>query len=247
MTSEDAPEETPAQAARRRTLYGRRKGKKLRPGQEEILERTLRERAIQPPAAGEAFDLKSLFPGKRAIWLEVGFGAGEHLLWQAEQNPDVGIIGCEPFVNGLARGMAGAEQRGLDNVRFLADDARLLIRAMPDASLERVFVLFPDPWPKSRHHKRRFVARPTLDMLARVMADGAELRCATDDPSYQPWMVEHACFHPDFEWLAERAADWKQRPADWPPTRYEQKALANGRVPMFLRLRRRPRAAAPSV
>lgn len=243
MTDADSPEH----ASRRRTLYGRRKGKKLRPGQEEVLERSLRERAIQPPAEGEAFDLNALFPGKKAVWLEVGFGAGEHLLWQAEQNPDIGIIGCEPFVNGLARGMAGAEQRGLDNVRFLADDARLLIRALPDASLERVFVLFPDPWPKLRHHKRRFVARPTLDMLARVMADGAELRCATDDPSYQPWMVEHACLHPDFEWLAERAADWKRRPADWPPTRYEQKALANGRVPMFLRLRRRARGAAPSA
>lgn len=238
-------EETAAQAARRRTIYGRRKGKKLRPGQEEILERTLREQALKPPAEGETLDPTTLFPGKRAIWLEVGFGAGEHLLWQAENNPDVGIIGCEPFVNGLARGMAGAEQRGLTNVKFLADDARLLIRAFPDASLARAFILFPDPWPKTRHHKRRFVARPTLDMLARVLVDGAELRCATDDPSYQPWMVEHACQHPDFEWLAERTGDWKQRPADWPSTRYEQKALANGRVPMFLRLRRRSRTKGP--
>src|SRR5688572_5651072 len=130
-------EESPEQAARRRTIYGRRKGKKLRPGQEEILERTLRERAITAPAEGERFDPFTLFPTARAIWLEVGFGAGEHLLWQAENNPDIGIIGCEPFVNGLARGMAGAEQRGLDNVRFLADDARLLIRALPEASLER--------------------------------------------------------------------------------------------------------------
>lgn len=240
-------EETPERAARRRTLYGRRKGKRLRPGQEEILERSLRENALKPPAEGERLDPRTLFPDKKAVWLEVGFGAGEHLLWQAENNPDVGIIGCEPFVNGLARGMAGAEQRGLTNVRFLADDARLLLRAFPDASLARTFILFPDPWPKTRHHKRRFVARPTLDMLARVLVDGAELRCATDDPSYQPWMVEHACQHPDFEWLAERAADWKQRPADWPPTRYEQKALANGRVPMFLRLRRRARTAGPAA
>lgn len=239
--------ETPDQAARRRTLYGRRKGKKLRPGQEEILERSLRERAIKAPAEGESVNPRAIFPDKRALWLEVGFGAGEHLLWQAEHNPDVGIIGCEPFVNGLARGMAGAEQRGLTNVRFLADDARLLIKALPEASLERVFILFPDPWPKTRHHKRRFVARPTLDLLARAMKDGAELRCATDDPSYQPWMVEHACQHPDFEWLAERAADWKQRPEDWPPTRYEQKAIAHGRVPMFLRLRRRPRARPASA
>src|SRR5262245_33417089 len=149
MTDSDSPEH----ATRRRTLYGRRKGKKLRPGQEESLERALRERAIAPPQDGERLDPQTLFPGKRALWLEVGFGAGEHLLWQAENNPDIGIVGCEPFVNGLARGMAGAEQRGLTNLRFLADDARLLIKALPDASLARVFILFPDPWPKTRHHK----------------------------------------------------------------------------------------------
>ena len=219
--------ESPEQAARRRTLYGRRKGKKLRPGQEEALARSLRARAIAAPAEGDRLDARELFPGKREVWLEVGFGAGEHLLWQAAENPDVGIVGCEPFVNGLARAMAGAEQQGLDNIRFLADDARLLIRALPEASLGRVFILFPDPWPKLRHHKRRFVSRATLDLLASAMADGAELRCATDDPSYQPWMVEHAC----------------QRPADWPATRYESKAIAAGRRPLFLRLRRRERGA----
>lgn len=234
-------DETAAAAARRRTVYGRRKGKKLRPGQEEALAHDLSGRAIATPAEGETLDPRRMFPGRRAVWLEVGFGAGEHLLWQAERNPDIGLIGCEPFVNGLARGIAGAVQRNLDNVRFLADDARLLVRALPDASIGRVFVLFPDPWPKMRHHKRRFVARPTLDLLARVMEDGAELRLATDDPSYQPWMVEHACGHPDFDWLAECAADWRERPEDWPATRYEGKALAAGRRPMFLRLRRRAR------
>jgi tRNA (guanine-N7-)-methyltransferase len=109
--------------------------------------------------------------------------------------------------------------------------------ALPARSLSRVFVLFPDPWPKARHHKRRFVQHETLDRLAELMVPGAELRLATDDPSYLPWMVEHACRHPAFEWLAERPADWRQRPADWPATRYEQKEIA-GR-PIFLRLRRR--------
>jgi len=124
------------------------------------------------------------------------------------------------------------------NIRLFTDDARLLIAALPDRSLGRVFVLFPDPWPKTRHHKRRFVQTETLDQLARVMKAGAELRLATDDPSYLPWMVEHAGRHPAFEWLAERPEDWRKRPADWPQTRYEQKMLA-GHRPAFLRYRRR--------
>ena len=114
----------------------------------------------------------------------------------------------------------------------------LVMKALPDASLSRAFVLFPDPWPKSRHHKRRFVQRANLDVLARLLKPGAELRLATDDPSYLPWMIEHACTHAAFEWLAERPADWRGRPADWPPTRYEQKMLA-GHQPAFLRFRRR--------
>ena len=121
---------------------------------------------------------------------------------------------------------------------LFTDDAMLVMKALPDASLSRAFVLFPDPWPKSRHHKRRFVQRANLDVLARLLKPGAELRLATDDPSYLPWMIEHACTHAAFEWLAERPADWRGRPADWPPTRYEQKMLA-GHQPAFLRFRRR--------
>jgi tRNA (guanine-N7-)-methyltransferase len=129
----------------------------------------------------------------------------------------------------------------LSNIRFLQDDARLLLRALPEKSLGRAFILFPDPWPKLRHHKRRLVATPTLDLLARALVDDAELRLATDDASYLPWMVEHATRHPAFDWLAEGPSDWRRRPADWPPTRYEQKALRQGRRPAYLRLVRRPR------
>jgi tRNA (guanine-N7-)-methyltransferase len=224
---------------RRRTLYGRRRGKKLRAGQESLLGTLLPRLEIKLPVEPEKIDLARLF-GKvprGGVWLEVGFGAGEHLVWQAEQHPDVGLIGCEPFINGVAKCLAHIERTGVSNVRLFADDARFVLAALPAQSLSRVFVLFPDPWPKARHHKRRFVQRTTLDVLAVLMKQGAELRLATDDPSYLSWMVEHACRHPAFEWLAERPADWRERPADWPPTRYEQKMLA-GHKPVFLRLRR---------
>jgi tRNA (guanine-N7-)-methyltransferase len=222
---------------RPRTLYGRRRGKKLRAGQEALLGTLLPTLLIEVPAEPQKLDLAELFGAAREIWLEVGFGAGEHLVWQAEQHPDVGLIGCEPYLNGVAKCLAHIERAQLGNIRLFTDDARLLMAALPPGSLARAFILFPDPWPKARHHKRRFVQRETLDRLAELMTPGAELRLATDDPSYLPWMVEHACTHPRFEWLAERPADWRTRPGDWPATRYEQKGIA-GR-PVFLRLRRR--------
>lgn len=226
--------------ARRRTLHGRRRGKKLRAGQQSLLDTLLPRLALALPADAQNIDLAQAFGGHLpadGVWLEVGFGAGEHLVWQAEQHRGAGLIGCEPYLNGVAKCLAGIERSGVKNIRLFTDDARLVMAALPPRSLSRVFVLFPDPWPKSRHHKRRFVQRETLDILAGLMIPGAELRLATDDPSYLPWMVEHACTHPAFDWLAESPADWRGRPADWPATRYEQKEIA-GR-PIFLRLRRR--------
>lgn len=221
-----------------RTLYGRRRGKKLRAGQEALLDTLLPRLLVEVPPEPQMIDLAALFGGARDVWLEVGFGAGEHLVWQAEHHPDVGLIGCEPYINGVAKCLAHIERTGVTNVRLFTDDARFVMQALPPQSLGRAFVLFPDPWPKTRHHKRRFVQRSNLDVLARLLKPGAELRLATDDPSYLPWMVEHACLHPAFEWLAERPADWLSRPEDWPGTRYEQKMLA-GHKPVFLRLRRR--------
>jgi tRNA (guanine-N7-)-methyltransferase len=224
-----------------RTLYGRRRGKKLRAGQEALLDTLLPRISVKLPpdrtSAPQKLDLPELFGGPCEVWLEVGFGAGEHLVWQAEQHPDVGLIGCEPYINGVAKCLAHIKRAGVTNVRLFNDDARLLMNVLHEQSLSRVFVLFPDPWPKTRHHKRRFVARDNLDALAKLMKPGAELRLATDDPSYLPWMVELACRHPMFEWLAERPAEWRARPADWPATRYETKRIAG--TPTFLRLRRR--------
>jgi tRNA (guanine-N7-)-methyltransferase len=176
-----------------------------------------------------------------AIWLELGFGAGEHLAAQAAAQPSRGLIGCEVFENGIVKLLAEVKQRDLANVRLFVDDARVLVQSLAAASVERIFILFPDPWPKQRHHKRRLVSAAMLDALAHVLSDGGELRLATDDMEYLRVMLGDAAAHPAFEWLARRPEDWRQRPEDWPATRYERKALAAGRRPAFLRFRRRPR------
>jgi tRNA (guanine-N7-)-methyltransferase len=180
---------------------------------------------------------------ERSIWVEIGFGAGEHLAIQAQRRPEIGFIGCEVFENGIAKLLALIQRSGsgIDNIRIFADDARLLIAALPAASVDRIFILFPDPWPKRRHEGRRIVSREMLDASARVMADGAELRLATDDHDLLSWMLERAVDHPALEWLASRPCDWRERPPEWPPTRYEEKAQAAGRRSVFLRFRRRTR------
>ncbi len=188
-------------------------------------------------------DPAALFPGgTREIRLEIGFGGGEHLAWQAERNPDVGFLGCEPFVNGVAKLVAEIADRDLANIRVLADDARFLLEKLAPASLARVVILYPDPWPKKRHRKRRFVNAETLALIARALADGGELRFASDIPDYVAWTLAHIRRHnleggSLLEWLAEAPADWRQRPEDQPRTRYEAKALREGRTPAYLRFR----------
>jgi tRNA (guanine-N7-)-methyltransferase len=225
----------------RRLVYGRRRGRALRPGRQALIRELLPRLAVTLPSSG-ALDPRTVFgEPARPAWLEIGFGGGEHLAFQAERHPEVGLIGCEVFENGIARLLAEIDRRRLGNIRLFIDDARLLLAALPHASIDRVFVLFPDPWPKARHQKRRLVSRATLDRLAEIMTDGAELRLATDDRDYLCAMLEAVTGHPEFEWLARRPADWRERPADWPPTRYEEKARAAGRAPASLRVARRPR------
>jgi tRNA (guanine-N7-)-methyltransferase len=172
------------------------------------------------------------------VWLEIGFGGAEHLIHQAAANPDVGLIGCEPFEDGVIKALTAIEERGLRNVRLHPDDVRPLLRALPPASLAKVFVLFPDPWPKARHAKRRLVSKTFLDALARVMPTGAELRIATDIPAYARTVLEAAIPHPAFRWTATSPADWRTPWPDWPGTRYEAKAHREGRRPMFLTFHR---------
>ena len=217
----------------RRKLYGRRKGPKLSARQAGLRRSLLAELAFDPGK-----DPFTQFPpGVRDLWLEVGFGAGEHLVWQAREHPEVGLIGAEPYEMGMAKILTKLEESKLNTIRLFEGDGRDVIEALPDRSLGRFFLLFPDPWPKTRHHKRRFIQMEMLDSLARVLRPGAELRFATDDKSYLPYALERLMAHPAFEWMAEGPADWKFRPADWPPTRYETKAIKG--PPTFLRFTRR--------
>jgi tRNA (guanine-N7-)-methyltransferase len=227
---------------RRRTLYGRRLGRPLKQGRENALAEWLPKLTVAVPE-NSRLDPTRLFPRDvEDFWLEVGFGSGEHLLAQAAAHPHTGVIGCEPFINGMAALLAeiAREPARAANIRVLMDDARPLIAALPDAVLSRVFVLFPDPWPKSRHHKRRFIGPENLVELARVMKDGAELRVASDHVDYVDWTLEHLTVHPAFTVIRPQT-EWHERPSDWPETRYEAKARALGRAPVFLAFRRRPR------
>jgi tRNA (guanine-N7-)-methyltransferase len=174
-------------------------------------------------------------PLPATCWLEIGFGAGEHLAWQAAHNPDTLMIGCEVYRNGVAALLGQIERQKISNIRIWPEDARDLMDQLPDHSIARAFLLFPDPWPKSRHAERRFIGQANLNLLARILAPGAEFRVASDDAVYLDWVREHLPAHPDFQPWGEEAA----RPADWPPTRYEQKALRQGRQPGYFRYRRR--------
>jgi tRNA (guanine-N7-)-methyltransferase len=227
-----------------RNFHGRRHGKRLRPGQQAHLDTTLER--IRPPRVGwdenpgrEPLDLAALFGDDRPVWLEIGFGGGEHMLDRAEQNPGVGLLGCEPFINGVAMCVAEMDRRGLDNVRIHPGDARDLMDVIPLASIDRAFLLYPDPWPKARHHKRRFVNPEGLDHLARVLRPGAELRVATDIPDYVRHSLVQVGAHPEFEWTAEGPRDWREPWGGWTSTRYEAKALREGRRPHYLVFRRR--------
>ncbi|HEY4076914.1 MAG TPA: tRNA (guanosine(46)-N7)-methyltransferase TrmB [Rhizomicrobium sp.] len=225
----------------RRKLYGRRKGPKLSERQAGLRRTLLDELAWQ---VGE--EPRGQFPNDvQELWLEIGFGAGEHLVWQAAHHPHIGLIGAEPYEMGMAKLLTKLEETPLNNVRLFEGDGREIIEALPDASLGRFFLLFPDPWPKTRHHKRRFLQMEMLDQLARVLKPGGELRFATDDKSYLPYALERLMAHPAFAWTAQGISDWKTRPADWPPTRYETKAIKG--PPTFLRFERLAAFASPAL
>lgn len=204
--------------------FGRRRGKKLRPGRERLVDELL-------PAI--TFDTKLGVAEQFArpptdIWLEIGFGGGEHLARQATFHPDIGFIGAEPFINGVAKLVSTINIEGIKNIRIYPDDVRFIFPAIADGSLGRVFILFPDPWPKARHIKRRLITSETLDALARMMRPGAQLVVASDHAEYIGWALLQISRHPDFSWMAENAADWRTPPAGWVTTRYEEKALIKG-------------------
>ena len=224
-----------------RRFFGRRKGPSFSMRQQGLMDTLLPQLSVKIPE-GNALKLepKDIFGSdKREVWLEIGFGKGEHLAWQAQKNPDVGLIGCEPYLNGVVGLLAHVEENKIDNIRIYGDDARHVIWALPDASIDRVFLIHPDPWPKKRHARRRFVNPANLDDLARILKDNGEFRVGTDHPIYREWTSLQMAARSDFEWLAESPADWLTRPGDWPETRYEIKAL-EGRATYF-RFKRLPR------
>lgn len=217
-------------------FYGRRSGKPLRPGRQQLVDEALPALRADPATFTS---LENLFgTHKRAYWLEIGFGGGEHLAHMAANNPDVGIIGCEPFVNGVASLLAHIDERGLTNVRIWDDDARDLLPVLPDAAFEKIFILHPDPWPKARHHKRRFINEENLTTLARLLIDGGEFRFAHDHMDYIRWTLAHTNRFPGLVWTAEGPADWRERPADAIQTRYEAKARRKSEAIVFLNFKR---------
>ncbi len=224
-----------------RNFYGRFKGKGLRQSQEVYLDEDLENLSPGPVdwdvnPDRKPIDIKEIFGGK-PVWLEVGFGGGEHMVHQAVKNPGVGIIGCEPFINGVAMLLGKIRAAEAQNIAVYPGDVRNMFDVLPEGSIDRAFLLYPDPWPKKRHHRRRFVTPEYLEPLAKVLKKGAIFRVATDIPDYVRQTLEQVPQH-GFEWLAERPQDWREPWADWISTRYEQKALREDRVPHYLTFRK---------
>jgi len=223
---------------RRGAFFGRRKGHALRPRQAALMETLLPRLAVdlRSPAPGE---LAVLFPTPvDSVRLEIGFGGGEHMVAQAEQHPRTGFVGVEPFVNGMAKALAAIETKKLSNIRLHFDDATSLLAWLPSASLACVDLIYPDPWPKRRHWKRRFVRDESIAAVARILQPGGEFHFATDVADYAAWTLKHLIHSADFAWTAERADDWR---CPWPgffETRYEAKAKREGRTPCYLAFRR---------
>lgn len=214
-------------------FYGRRRGRGLLSARKHISQDLKTQMQISLEQGTEVLDLSKIFHHKE-IWLEIGFGGGEHLVFQARRNPQVGFLGVEAFSNGVMSLMRWVAKENLDNVRVYEGDVRLLIPCLPANSLGRIFILFPDPWPKNRHHKRRLIHAQTLQEFHRILKPQGILRIASDHPSYTHWILKHI---EETEYFKCSATHWEHRikpPEDWTPTRYEIKARQAGRPPVFL-------------
>lgn len=227
MMSSDAEPRPP------RAVFGRRKGHRLRPRQAALFGTLLPRLALDLTTPSR--ELLALFPDPvDEVRLEIGFGGGEHLVSEARTHPRVGFIGIEPFVNGMAKALAAIAAENLSNVRLHHGDATEVVAWLPPASLARIDLIYPDPWPKRRHWKRRFVQDRSVAALARILRLGGEFRFATDIPDYAAWTLKHFIRSPDFAWSAQRADDWRRPWPGFSGTRYEAKAEREGRVPCYL-------------
>lgn len=207
--------------------FGRVGGRALSPRQQGLIDRLLPTLSV-PEAPDGTLVPTELFPSPpREVWLEIGFGGGEHLAGQAEIHPDIGFIGCEPFIEGVAKVLTQVQENTIDNIRLHMDDARPVVSSLQDSSIARVFILFPDPWPKKRQQKRRLIQPDFLDEIARILKPGGTLRFATDVKSYADEALQHITRHRAFDWTANRADDWRTPPKDHLTTRYETKQLGD--------------------
>ncbi|AZN97773.1 tRNA (guanosine(46)-N7)-methyltransferase TrmB [Mesorhizobium sp. M9A.F.Ca.ET.002.03.1.2] len=231
------PTDRPSRATE--AFFGRRRGKAIRPQQAAALESGFSTYQLDL-TAGPPAEMRSLFEADvRGVHLEIGFGGGEHLLHRATTAPETGFVGVEPFVNGMAKLMMAVRKQPLANLRVYDDDATRLLDWLPQASLDGIDLLYPDPWPKKKHWKRRFVSPVNLDRFARVLKSGGKFRFASDIDSYVNWTLLHCRAHDAFAWQAEEAADWHRPYEGWPGTRYEAKAVREGRRPAYLTFVRR--------
>jgi len=215
-----------------RAFFGRRSGKRLHRGQDELFRDTLPKLSIDLPETGR-LDPGKLFPVADRAVLEIGYGGGEHLARIAAENPQTGFIGCEVFSGGIAKLLQAIDEQGLENIRLYTDDALKLLQVLPDAALDRVYLLYPDPWPKTRHHKRRFVSPLTLAELARTIRPGGSFHFATDIEDYANWTLAHVLRQKLFDFAPERPGIWHEPYPGWQPTRYEEKARREGRLKSF--------------
>lgn len=218
-----------------RRLYGRRQGHALRAGQAALVDDLLPR--ISMPETG-AITSEVLFGDRRPLELEIGFGGGEHMAGQATMRPGHGFIGCEPFLNGVVSALGHIEREGLTNIRIHMGDALEVLERLPDGCLDRAYLLHPDPWPKSRHAKRRFMNKGPIDLIASKLKSGGEFRFGTDHPIYCQWAMMVMGQNAHFEWLAEEPKDFLVRPDDWPQTRYEAKARRLGHEVWYFRYRK---------
>jgi tRNA (guanine-N7-)-methyltransferase len=215
-----------------RAFFGRRKGHPLKPRQAALFDTLLPRVALDLTKPAPA-DLRVLFAGVDDVRLEIGFGGAEHLIREAQAHPHVGFIGTDAFINGVAKALVAIDENKLDNIRLHCGDASELIDWLPDAALSRVDLLYPDPWPKRRHWKRRFIQDDSLKQLARILKPGGELRFATDIADYAAYALARVLRSPDFMWTAQAASDWRLPWQGFAGTRYEAKAKREGRVPAY--------------
>lgn len=227
------------------TSFGRRHGHALSAHKQELIAHVLPRLHVDLPADGGLLpNPQQLFEaGVKEVGLEIGFGAGEFLASFVRAFPEVGMIGCEPYINGVAslltRLLPDENAAPPANLRLFTEDARLLLERLPPASLDRIYLLFPDPWPKARHHKRRIISPQTLDLFACALKEKGVLQIATDHPGYASWIIEHMLLHPAFSWTARYEADWRTPPPEWHETRYQRKMHSKGFAPFFLRYEKR--------